>query len=265
MYFCVSNAQYAVDPATGQEIKKKRLGGAYPGQRRPQHKPFMPATSQFGPDGKAVVHFKAYGGGNALTLVQQDGSSQPATGQPEPQFIQGMLNCSKTSINCFLKIVPKSDMYSELDYSPTLGDLCLLITVTLPDGVEAGQTIHVQAPDGKVNAIVIPPGFGPGSTFTVEFAPDEIPPSKIPNEKPSEFAATSAQPTTSGFPPPNNHHVDDGFATGFNNPNWTPPTAPVSATAVNNEPEVVVSAEQGSYTGSYPTTSAKPVYSTTTY
>ena len=42
--------------------------------------------------------------------------------------------------------------------------------MTLPDGVYGGQTIHVQAPDGKVNEIIVPDGFGPGSTFTVEFA-----------------------------------------------------------------------------------------------
>jgi hypothetical protein len=28
--------------------------------------------------------------------------------------------------------------------------------------VSEGQTIHVQAPDGQLNAIVIPLGFGPG-------------------------------------------------------------------------------------------------------
>ena len=50
----------------------------------------MPAASQFGPDGTATVHFMAYGGGNALTLVPQDGSApQPAVGKPQPQYIQG--------------------------------------------------------------------------------------------------------------------------------------------------------------------------------
>ena len=57
--FCLfSRFKYVVDPATGQEKKKKKLGGAYPGQRRPQHRPHMPNESQFGPDGKATVHFK---------------------------------------------------------------------------------------------------------------------------------------------------------------------------------------------------------------
>jgi hypothetical protein len=39
--------------------------------------------------------------------------------------------------------------------------------VTLPNGVTAGETIHVQAPDGKINAIVVPPGFGPGYVLVV--------------------------------------------------------------------------------------------------
>jgi hypothetical protein len=76
-------------------VEKKTLGGAYPGQRRPQHATYTPAASEFGPDGKAVVHFVAYGGGNALTLVQQDGSSKPQGGgtsaSGQAQFIQGKL------------------------------------------------------------------------------------------------------------------------------------------------------------------------------
>ncbi len=41
--------------------------------------------------------------------------------------------------------------------------------------MNAGDVIHVKAPDGRMNAIVVPEGMGPGSTFTVEFASD-IPP-----------------------------------------------------------------------------------------
>lgn len=37
------------------------------------------------------MHFKAYGGGNALTLVKQDGTNQPSVGAAAPQFIQGLL------------------------------------------------------------------------------------------------------------------------------------------------------------------------------
>ena len=65
------------------------MGGAYPGQRRPHHEAYTPDASQFNQNGQAVVHFKAYGGGNALTLVQQDGSNQPVTGIAVPQYVQG--------------------------------------------------------------------------------------------------------------------------------------------------------------------------------
>jgi hypothetical protein len=140
------------------------------------------------------VHFVAYGGGNALTLVKQDGTSQPETGGPEPQYIQ----------------------------------------VTLPEGVTAGQTVHVQAPDGKVNAIVVPPGFGPGSTFTVEFAPDTtMPPPSAQATAPVEaqaellgkedatsapLASATAAPAhapSSGPPPLQPSRPDDGFVSGF--------------------------------------------------
>lgn len=81
-----------VDPATGQEKKKKSLGGAYPGQRRPQHQPHVPAATEFDANGTATAHFRAYGGGNALTLVRQDGSYQPEKGPAaESTFVQGML------------------------------------------------------------------------------------------------------------------------------------------------------------------------------
>jgi hypothetical protein len=54
---------------TGQEKTRKKLGGAYPGQRRPPNQPYLPPASEFGKDGQAVAHFVAFGGGNALTLV----------------------------------------------------------------------------------------------------------------------------------------------------------------------------------------------------
>lgn len=86
-----SSKQVIVDPMTGKETKKKKLGGAYPGQRRPQHQPYVPPASDFDKEGKATAHFIAYGGGNALTLVKKDGSSKPESGKPEAQaeFIQG--------------------------------------------------------------------------------------------------------------------------------------------------------------------------------
>ena len=78
-----------MDPHSGQEKKKKKLGGAYPGQRRPQHSPYVPPEHEFGKDGQAVAHFISYGGGNALTLVRHDGSSAPEQGKPQKEYIQG--------------------------------------------------------------------------------------------------------------------------------------------------------------------------------
>jgi hypothetical protein len=183
---------------TGKTTEKKRLGGAYPGQRRPHHNPYTPTESQFDKlTGQAVVHFKAYGGGNALTLVQQDGTAQPQSGVGSG------------------------------------GSGTQYVQVTLPPGVTAGQEIHVQAPDGSINAIVIPPGFGPGSTFTVEFAkPDEVAPSsKQSDYTPPTFQAevynnninsvnaqfdttpvAHAEPVNTNA---NNSTADDGFASGF--------------------------------------------------
>ena len=63
----------------------------------------------------------------------------------------------------------------------------LRIIVTLPPGVSSGDVIHVKAPDGRLNAIVIPEGMGPGSTFTVEFANDGVPPT---NMAPGTFVPT---------------------------------------------------------------------------
>jgi hypothetical protein len=122
----------------------------------------------------------------------------------------------------------------------------------------------VQAPDGRLNAIVIPPGFGPGSTFTVEFAPEEAAhaaPTKTSTPTPSVYATPTTQVQAAST---SSAAVDDGFAAGFNNPNYVPPTA--TATAVSyNEPEVNVNPynnyEPDVDLSSYPTTSATPVYS----
>lgn len=184
---CVSSTQVITDPVTGETKKKKKLGGAYPGQMGQHHAPYQPPASAF-QNGKATAHFVSYGGGNALTLVQPDGTTKPQHGGPESQFVQ----------------------------------------VTLPDGVVSGQKIHVQAPDGRINEIIVPNGFGAGSTFTVEFAPASAapPPSnenKIPVQQAAEFnntriPANDAPVATASAVP----HGDDGFASGFNNPNWRP-------------------------------------------
>lgn len=122
--------------------------------------------------------------------------------------------------------------------------LSFAVLVTLPDGVHGGQNIHVQAPDGRVNEIIVPDGFGPGSTFTVEFAEGAT---SKPTPAPTAPPMSTATPT--------NKHDDDGFATGFNNPNFAP--APAHATASYG-------ADQDIDLSAYPTASdVKPVYAST--
>jgi len=225
------------DPVTGEIKKKKKMGGAYPGQMGQQHAAYQPPASAF-QNGQATAHFVSYGGGNALTLVQPDGSSKPQHGGPGGKFIR----------------------------------------VTLPQGVESGQTIRVKAPDGRLNEIIIPPGFGPGMTFTVEFAPESAAPAAaaassysstmMNNKIPAQQAAqmNNTRPTTTSSygndetpyasltplaPPPNtNHQADDGFASGFNNPNWSPPPP---------------TTQQANGNGNYPTSQAVPVGGTGPY
>jgi hypothetical protein len=235
------------DPHSGQTKIKKKLGGAYPGQRRPNHGQFTPDATQFDSNGQAVVHFKAYGGGNALTLVQQDGSNRPVTGAVTPEYIEGSFATGPTASILLL-------LYSFSQWNSSLLPNSSLSTVTLPDGVFEGQTIHVQAPDGRLNAIVVPPGFGPGSKFTVEFAPEETavpapsaPVAPVPATK-ADYGGTSYNnaPVAPVAPPPPGG--DDGFASGFGNPHYKPPVAQAT-TSFSDQ-----------YYQQYPSTQATPVY-----
>jgi len=132
-----------------------------------------------------------------------------------------------------------------------------------------------MSPSGKTNAIVVPSGFGPGSTFTVEFADEMSTPASKPgasnysddvnvnnhqqyNNNSSSSNNNNNNNSSSTNPPPD-QGPDDGFATGFNNPQWHP-----SATAVQ-EPEVHVSSTSGDYHGNYPSATATPVYSLPPY
>ena len=75
--------------------------------------------------------------------------------------------------------------------------------VTLPPGVNAGDVIHVKAPDGRLNAITVPDGMGPGSTFTVEFAADIPPPPKEEDLTPGVYVPTvmaEPEPVETGVP-----------------------------------------------------------------
>jgi len=146
--------------------------------------------------------------------------------------------------------------------------------VTLPAGVVAGQTIHVRAPDGRLNEIVVPPGFGPGSTFTVEFMDEGAPvaapdyttyyENKPSNDKPSYptasaspvYAESSSTPATAtATASSGGANGDDGFANGFNNAYFVP-TATMTTANASLANDVEINME------SYPSaTDATPVYS----
>ncbi|KAL7475670.1 hypothetical protein ACHAW6_001580 [Cyclotella cf. meneghiniana] len=118
---------------------------AYPGDKRPQNPSYQPAANEFqqvtSNTAACTTHFITCPGGNALKLV----------GKPNRAENQGAV--AEGGLAKYIQV----------------------ITVTLPPGVHPGDVIHVQAPDGRLNAIIVPEGMGPGSTFTVEFA-DDLPP-----------------------------------------------------------------------------------------
>jgi hypothetical protein len=140
--------------------------------------------------------------------------------------------------------------------------------------VYAGQKIHVQAPSGALNEIVVPEGFGPGSTFTVEFAdtPSNDYPTTYPTPPKQQLqqpcTSLSNYPTAAASPIRNdiNHNNtatpdnDDGFATGFRNPDFVPGsrvvTAPAFASVYGNDSN---SDTYNSYTMAQ--SDAKPLYS----
>lgn len=111
---------------------------SYPGNKRVANPSYQPPDDAFSKVDEytsvAQVHFVTCPGGNALKLVGKD-------------------NRGNTS----------SDMNTNSGK---------YISVTLPPNVHAGDVIHVHAPDGRLNAVTVPEGMGPGSTFTVEFAPE---------------------------------------------------------------------------------------------
>lgn len=87
---------------TGKE--KKKLGGAYPGNRRPQQAPYQPPQSEF-QNGQATAHFVAYGGGNALVKVDQANSPpQLASGDPAKEYISGKFWCLFQNIIVYISM-----------------------------------------------------------------------------------------------------------------------------------------------------------------
>ena len=124
----------------------------FPGNKRPTQPAYQPPASAYqqvdATTAVANAHFVTCPGGNALRLENRPNDYNNSTN-----------NNITTGTN-------------NNDPQPTL------ISVTLPAGVNSGDVIHVHAPDGRLNAITVPPGMGPGSTFTVEFANDTTTPPK---------------------------------------------------------------------------------------
>eukprot|EP00804_Cyclotella_cryptica_P017475 CCRYP_017374-RA/>CCRYP_017374-RA protein AED:0.12 eAED:0.12 QI:154/1/1/1/1/1/2/166/180 len=130
---------------------------AYPGDKRPQKPAYQPAANEFQQvDSNTAVcttHFVTCPGGNALKLVGKPNRAENQGGVAE-------------------------------------GGLAKYVQVTLPPGVQPGDVIHVRAPDGRLNAITVPEGMGPGSTFTVEFADDLPPPPAEEDLTPGVYVPT---------------------------------------------------------------------------
>jgi len=81
----------------------------------------------------------------------------------------------------------------------------LFFTVTLPPNVYPGDTIRVQAPDGRMNEIIVPHGILPGDQFHVRFSTLGGPPpalaTPIDHLSPSYSTSTSyPTPTPSSLP-----------------------------------------------------------------
>jgi hypothetical protein len=140
------------------------------------------------------------------------------------------------------------------------------VQVTLPAGVAPGQTIRVQAPNGRLNEIVVPPGMEPGSTFTVEFAEEEpsqkfsepTKPATMANQyqyaAPGEIAPSASAIPANDIPQGNNNNHDDGFASAFNSPSFAP-----SAVATNAH------SSYPSANDARPVYNSPPAYSSSTY
>lgn len=131
----------------------------YPGNKRVANPAYQPPDSDYQQvDANTAVanaHFVTCPGGNALKLVDK------------PNRSDGMDVNNHTNTG-------------QPEY----------ISVTLPPGVNAGDIIHVRAPDGRLNAITVPPGMTAGSTFTVEFSSDTPPPPKEEELTPGVYVPT---------------------------------------------------------------------------
>lgn len=197
---------------------------SYPGNRRVAQPVYAPNSNEYkqidANTAVAQAHFVTCPGGNALRLMS--GARQ------EENYIHPMEKIGAGAPPTYISGERQTRVSFCIFFSYTIFNhpFFRFITVTLPPGVSSGDVIHVKAPDGRLNAIVVPEGMSPGSTFTVEFANDSVPPS---NMAPGIFV-----PTVIAEP-----EVETGVPASYSNYNnkaveQAPPVAqPISAMQMN--------------------------------
>jgi len=157
---------------------------AYPGNKRVAKPVYQPGDADYkkvnSTTAVCTAHFVTCPGGNALRLVDKPNRAE--------------------------NTIPS-----------TAGGLAKYIQVTLPPGVNSGDIIHVKAPDGRMNAISVPAGMGPGSTFTVEFSDDTTFPQKEEDLTPGVYVPTvvAQLELETGVPTGNNYGYNaSSYGTG---------------------------------------------------
>jgi hypothetical protein len=78
----------------------------------------------------------------------------PAAAPPQPQAPPSMAAIPETA--------PPPEPVAPPAAAPTI------LTVTVPDGVMAGQQIQIKAPTGQLVNVKVPEGCGPGSQFKIQ-------------------------------------------------------------------------------------------------
>eukprot|EP00588_Corethron_pennatum_P014453 CAMPEP_0194277936 /NCGR_PEP_ID=MMETSP0169-20130528/10127_1 /TAXON_ID=218684 /ORGANISM="Corethron pennatum, Strain L29A3" /LENGTH=492 /DNA_ID=CAMNT_0039022021 /DNA_START=119 /DNA_END=1597 /DNA_ORIENTATION=+ len=108
-----------------------------------------------------------------------DGNSYPGQRQGYPgQQQYGMQGTSQGQME-----VPVNPGFSPGQVPSPLQSLNQIISVTVPQGTHAGDTIHVSTPDGRIIEATVPPMHSTGSIFTVE-VPAGVAPAAVQCQNP---------------------------------------------------------------------------------
>jgi hypothetical protein len=107
----------------------------------------------------------------------------------------------KTAGNA-LRAVPRQDLLMQNNNnnnnSPAEATTVVL-SVVVPPNMKSGDALHVQAPDGRIIAVTIPPGIYPGQSFMVK-VPSPQQQQQQPQQQPSVFTPPAASPPTDSIP-----------------------------------------------------------------